>query len=136
MKLLMFQARRFWFQPFSKTLADAEDAGGEEEVREAVVVFLCAEAEDESKGSKLLTKALKNIKWLARKRGLERVVLHSFAHLSASVASADFAGNFIETLGSRLTDTGYEVRITPFGYFCEWDLSVYGESLAKVYKEL
>ena len=135
MKLLMFQARRFWFRPFSKTLADAGDAHGEEEVREAVVVFLCAEAEDESKEGKLLTKALKNIKWLARKRGLGRVVLHSFAHLSARVASAGFAGGFIETLEARLINTGYEVHTTPFGYFCEWELSVYGESLAKVYKE-
>ena len=105
-------------------------------MREAVVVFLCAEAEDESKEGKLLTKALENIKWLARKRGLGRVVLHSFAHLSARVASAGFAGGFIETLEARLTNAGYEVRTTPFGYFCEWELSVYGESLAKVYKEL
>ena len=39
-------------------------------------------------------------------------------------------------LAERLRGTGYEVKITPFGYFCEWDLSVYGESLAKVWKEV
>ena len=36
----------------------------------------------------------------------------------------------------RLGSTGYEVKTTPFGWFCEWDLSVYGESLAKVWKEI
>ena len=29
-----------------------------------------------------------------------------------------------------------EVATTPFGWFCEWDLAVYGESLAKVWKEV
>ena len=36
----------------------------------------------------------------------------------------------------RLAGGGYEVATTPFGWFCEWDLSVYGESLAKVWKEV
>jgi hypothetical protein len=40
------------------------------------------------------------------------------------------------TLQQRLGETGYQVWTTPFGYFCEWDLSVYGESLAKVWKEI
>ena len=35
-----------------------------------------------------------------------------------------------------LGNTGYRVWQTPFGYFCEWDLAVYGDSLAKVFKEL
>ena len=132
----MFQARRFWYRPFSKTLEEAEDAAVEGEAREAVVAFVCAEAGDESQGGKLLTKALKNVKWLARKRGLERVVLHSFAHLSPRVASPDFAGAFIASLEARLRDAGFQAQSTPFGYFCEWDLAVYGDSLAKVYKEL
>jgi hypothetical protein len=40
------------------------------------------------------------------------------------------------SLAERLRDTGYHVWLTPFGYFCEWELSVYGESLAKVWKEI
>ena len=28
------------------------------------------------------------------------------------------------------------VWITPFGWVCEWELSVYGKSLAKVFKSL
>ena len=49
-----------------------------------------------------------------------------------------YGGNaaFIEDLAERLRDTGYEVWTTPFGWFCEWDLAVRGESLAKVWKEV
>jgi hypothetical protein len=135
-KLLMFQARRFWYRPFSKTLEQAEDASGEEKVPEAAVIFVHAEAEDEQQRSKVLTKALKNIKWLANKRGLKNVVLHSFTHLSASTASPEFAHSFLEEVAERLRRTGYNVWLTPFGYVCEWELSVYGESLAKVFKEI
>ena len=63
-------------------------------------------------------------------------VLHSFTHLASSKASPQFAKDFIERLASRLRENGYDVLVTPFGYVCEWDLSVYGESLAKVYKEV
>jgi hypothetical protein len=136
MKLLLFQARRFWYRPFSKTLEQAEDASGEEEVPEAAVVFVHAESEDEQRRSKVLTKALKNIKWLANKRGLKNIVLHSFTHLAGSKASPEFARNFLEEVAGRLRRTGYNVWLTPFGYVCEWELSVYGESLAKVFKEV
>jgi hypothetical protein len=136
MKLLMFQARRFCYRPFSKVLEQAEDTGGEEEKPEAAVVFIHAEAEDEQRRSKVLTKALKNIKWLANKRGLKNIVLHSFTHLVDSKASPKLAPDFLEEVARRLRRTGYNVWLTPFGYVCEWELSVYGESLAKVFKEI
>ncbi|GAB4405652.1 MAG: hypothetical protein Kow00123_17970 [Anaerolineales bacterium] len=136
MKLLMFQAKRFWFRSFSKTLEFVEDQEVEQEVRDAAVIFIHAEAGDEAQGPSLLTKALKNIKWIANKRGLKNVVLHSFTHLADTTAPPEYAQRALETLAARLRDAGYTVAVTPFGYFCEWDLSVYGESLAKVYKAL
>jgi hypothetical protein len=127
---------RYWYRPFSKTLEQAEDASGEEEVPEAVVIFVHAEAEDEQRRSKVLTKALKNIRWLANKRGLKNIVLHSFTHLADSKASPEFARGFLEEVDGRLRRTGYNVWLAPFGYVCEWELSVHGESLAKVFKEI
>ena len=136
MRLLMFQAKRFWWRSFSKTLESVEDLKVEDEVADAAVVFLQVEARDAAGRDDVFRKALKNVKWLANKRELKRVVLHSFTHLGGENAEPDFAGAFISELADRLRATGYEVWITPFGYFNEWDLSVYGESLAKVWKEI
>lgn len=136
MKLLMFQAKRFWYRSFSKTLDFVEDQEVEGEVHNAAVIFIHAEPADEGQEAATLRKALKNIKWIANKRDLRNVVLHSFTHLADETASAEFAQRFFDLLTERLTSTGYTVSVTPFGYFCEWDLSVYGESLAKVYKAL
>jgi hypothetical protein len=136
MKLLMFQAKRFRFRTFEKTLAQAPDLDLEEEIPEAAVIFLQVESRDEENLDSVFSKTLKNIKWLANKRGLKKVVLHSFTHLGGETASPEFARTFLEKLAERLQGTGYGVWITPFGYVCEWDLSVYGESLAKVFKAL
>lgn len=136
MKLLMFQAKRFWFRSFAKSLASVEEQDVEEEVRDAAVIFIHAEAGDEERASALLKKALKNIKWIANKRGLRNVVLHSFTHLADTSAPPEFAQGLLEALAGRLRSAGYAVVQTPFGYFCEWELSVFGESLARVYKSL
>lgn len=136
MKLLMFQARRFAFRPFSRHAPGAADAGEGEELREVAVVFTHTEAADESAGGRLVSKAVKNIKWLANKRALKNIVLHSFSHLSSSKSTPEFARETLEAVAARLTGAGYHVVLTPFGYTCEWQLDCYGESLAKVYKEL
>ena len=136
MKLLMFQSPRFHFKSFLKTRPEAADHEIDEDVTEAAVIFVHAEAEDEERSTKVFSKVLKNIKWIANKRGLRNVVLHSFTHLSESKAEAEFAHAFLEDLAARLEQSGYSVWLTPFGYTCEWDLSVYGESLAKVFKSI
>ena len=138
MKLLTFLARRFAWRSHAKTLADASDDEVAEEVADAVVVFLHAEEKDAGgeERKRAFRHTLKHVKWLANKRGLENVVLHSFTHLGAENAPPEFARGFIEELAERLRATGYAVWTTPFGWFCEWDLSVHGESLAKVWKEV
>jgi transcriptional regulator of aromatic amino acid metabolism len=138
MKLLCFQAKRFRWKTHSKTLPDVTDQDIDREVFETVVVFLHAEVADgeAERCASVLRQSLKHIKWLANKRELKNIVLHSFTHLGGATASPELAESLIATLQQRLTETGYQVWTTPFGYFCEWDLSVYGESLAKVWKEI
>ena len=42
----------------------------------------------------------------------------------------------VRDLAERLRKTGYEVAITPFGWFSAWSIDVRGESLAKVFKHI
>ena len=138
MKLLTFQARRFAWKAFSQTLENVPQGSDAGELLETVVVFVHAQVPDEAEGerSKIFRRALKHVKWLANKREFKNVVLHSFTHLGGENASPEFAQGFLDELRERLESTGYTVAQTPFGWFCEWELSVYGESLAKVWKEI
>lgn len=137
MKLLTFQAERFAWKPFQRTLDDAAD-GVPGDVREAVVVFVHAEAQDadQERRATVFRHTLKHVKWIANKRELKNVVLHSFTHLGAENADPAFARDFLVELQERLSATGYGAHVTPFGWFCSWELAVYGESLAKVWKEI
>jgi hypothetical protein len=138
MKLLCFQAKRFRWKTHSKTLPEVPAQDVDQTVEATVVVFIHAEAQDavEERKISVLRQTLKHIKWLANKREFKNIVLHSFAHLGGEVAAPPFAQDLITAVAERLRENGYQVWITPFGYFCEWDLSVYGDSLAKVWKEI
>ena len=136
MKLLMFNVREFWYKTYTKTLKEVIDTDEEESVKDAIVVFANVEREDQEQTVSTIRKAVKNILWLARKTGRSRIVLHSFAHLSDSKSSVEFAAQVFEAIEDRLTQKGYEVSSTPFGYFLEFKIHVLGESLAKVWKTL
>jgi hypothetical protein len=94
MKLLCFQAKHFRWKTHSKTLADTPDQDVENEVNETVVVFIHAETSDENeeKRNSVLRQTLKHIKWLANKRELKHIVIHSFTHLGGETASPAFRG--------------------------------------------
>jgi len=136
MKLLMFLAPRFRYRPFVSTSDGARINDDEQCVRNAAVIFVHAEENDPLAGARLLTKFVKNVKWIANKREYKNVVLHSFTHLSESKSAPEFAESFLSRASERLSASGYRVRLTPFGYSCEWELTVHGEPLAKVFKNL
>ena len=136
MRILGYQAASFSWQPFSKTLEDDDLLAQPGEAENAVVLFMHIENKDvHEEFSRSFKKALKHIKWMANKRELKNIVLHSFAHLGGDSCTPEQAKHFLDSLDERLSRTGYQVQQTPFGWFSSWNLSVFGESMAKVYKE-
>src|SRR3954453_18482830 len=108
MKLLCFQARRFRWKTHSKTLPEIADIDVQAEVTNALVVFLHAEESDGEGERKnpVFRGTLKHIKWLANKRELKDIVIHSFTHLGGQTAGPPWAKTFIENVAERLRDTG------------------------------
>jgi hypothetical protein len=133
---LCFLARRFEWAPFERTLPDAGEAPPSGAVEHALVAFLHVEARDVADTADAVRKTIKHLKWIANKRDVKEIVLHSFTHLGGESAEPALALAFLGAVRERLESTGYRVSITPFGWFSSWTLDVYGESLAKVYKEL
>ncbi|UGV40769.1 threonyl-tRNA synthetase editing domain-containing protein [Methanococcoides orientis] len=136
MKILMFDTEYFWYDTFSKTLDHVEDTEKEEKIADNAVVFIHVEVEDEERKNKVVKSAVKSLKWYLNKVNKEKIVLHSFAHLSSSTSSPEFAAEVISEIKEKLENKGIEVHTTPFGYFSEFSIHVRGESLAKVFKEI
>ncbi|MBI4824794.1 MAG: hypothetical protein HY807_00015 [Nitrospirae bacterium] len=135
MRLILYYAPSFWFKTHKKILDDVPDHEMEETVENAVVVFYQAEENDCEKKSSVVSKFVKNIKWVAGKFDTKTIVLHSFSHLSMSKAAPELTNEIITDVKERLLRTGYAITETPFGYLNEWKMHVAGESLAKVFKE-
>jgi len=135
MKLLLFYAHSFSYKTAAKSLPTVPDVEKKESVTNGVVIFFHVEAEDMENRSKVIQKFVKNAKWLCGKFATKNVVLHSFNHLSGSKAEPDFSRELLDEVVTRLERTDYQVMVTPFGYFNEFDIHVAGDSLAKVFKE-
>ena len=136
MKLLLLFVHEYWLRPFEPSLPAAPAAPPGVESGPAVAALIHVEAQDPERHATLVTKAIKNIKWLAGKFETRTVVLHSFAHLASTRAEPEQADVLMTAMRERLESAGYTVHTTPFGWFNEFRLHVAGPSLAKVFVEL
>lgn len=134
MKLLMFATHEFWCKSTIKTVEKEADDFREVAGNETIVAFVQFEEADADHSGPVVTKLIKNIKWLSGKFGWKRVILHSFNHLSDSSLNYDSAKKLLFNAKERLDKVGYEVRVTPFGHVCELKMHVSGETLGRVFK--
>ncbi|WP_439184968.1 threonyl-tRNA synthetase editing domain-containing protein [Carboxylicivirga taeanensis] len=137
MKVLIFYTKEFGYHPAEKNLEDAPDPGGPKSFSNCLLACIQIEQDDEEKGLRSREKKLVNhLKWAARKNNTNKVVLHSFAHLSDSKASVDFTKQLFDEAQTRLENADYDVAQTPFGYFLDLKIDAPGFSLARIWAEL
>lgn len=135
MKLLMVFAKKVSFSPSVKNLETAENIETGAEFEDILIAFIHAEAQDEKDFKETEKKLVKNLKWGARKNETNRILLHSFAHLSASKASPDFTKQVLDKAEERLKNSQFEVYQTPFGYFLDMNMEWRGYSQARIFRE-
>jgi hypothetical protein len=138
MKLLVFLTESFEYRACEagSPLAPEIPEPGADHVEHAIVAFIQCEPRDEERGEAVLKQAVKYFRWFARKRGVTRLVLHSFAHLAEERSSPEFARDLLAELGERLETYGFEVHHTPFGWSLQWTMGVEGHGYAKTFKSL
>jgi hypothetical protein len=107
-KILIFLAETFEYQASERSspLAGEPPQPAHDAVEDAIVAFIQCEPRDEDRGDAALKQAVKYFRWFARKRGVQRLVLHSFAHLGEERSSPEFARDLLAALG-------HPVRLEP-----------------------
>ncbi len=137
MKVLVMYTSRFAYTPQVKNSAQAEDTATAACHENCIVAFIQIEADDEEKDVTSREKKLVNhLKWTLRKNKANKIVLHSFAHLSDSKASFEFTKAIFDEAEKRLQNAGYETVQTPFGYFLDLEIQAPGYSLARIWASL
>ncbi|MCB9209517.1 MAG: hypothetical protein H6609_09055 [Ignavibacteriales bacterium] len=135
MKLLIFYVDKFVFETNKKGLESAEEIEIKNSIENAVIGFIHVEEKDEENQNYVETKLVKNLKWAARKNETNKIVLHSFNHLSNSSANPEFTLQIFNNVEERLKSSEYETSQTPFGYFLNIEMHAPGKPLARIFKE-
>ena len=137
MKVLCFYTTNFSYTPAVKNLEAVDDHYQGASFSETIVAFIHIEESDEASDITSREKKLTNhLKWVARKNNTQNIVLHSFAHLATTKASAGFTLNVFNATQQRLENGGYLVAQTPFGYFLDLKMEAPGFSMARIWAEL
>ncbi len=132
----MIYMKRFSYNPTIKTIESMPDYTEKKEFENIQAAFIQVEKEDEENETAVKKKLLKNLKWIAGKNNTKHIILHSFAHLSESKADPVFTKTIFDDIDERLTNSGFQVEQTPFGYFLDLEINAPGYSLARVFKNL
>lgn len=137
MKVLVMYVDEFSYVPALKNLESATDVTEGATFNDAILAFIQVEQSDEENDVKSREKKLVNhLKWTARKNNCQKIILHSFAHLSDSKASVEFTKEIFDEAEKRLQNGGFETAQTPFGYFLDLNLKAPGHSLARIWATL
>ncbi len=136
MKLLIIYANKFGYKTSNKGLENAETIDEESLYTNSLVGFIHFEEKDEENLSSVETKMIKQLKWAARKNETDKIILHSFAHLSNSKGSPELTKQLFNSAEERLKNSGYEVSQTPFGYFLDLNVQAPGHSFSRLFKDI
>lgn len=137
MKVLVMYTTHFAYEPKIKNVEEVEDKTQGATFDDCLVAFIQVEEADEEKSLSSREKKLVNhLKWALRKNNSNKIVLHSFAHLSDSKASLEFTQSLFDKAAQRLQNADIETAQTPFGYFLDLDIKAPGFSLARIWATL
>lgn len=138
MRILFLHADRFTYEVRSRTkVADeAEPVPRKASFDECLVCFVSAEARDEADVSAVARRAGDEIADVARQVKEERVVLYPYAHLSPSLARPGKAKEILARLETEVRARGYEVHLSPFGWYKSFEVACKGHPLSELSREV
>lgn len=137
MKVLVMYTTHFGYEPKVKNVESVPDVTMGMQFNDCLVAFIQVEESDEEKTVLSREKKLVNhLKWTLRKNNCQKIILHSFAHLSESKATLEFTKEIFDQAQIRLENADIETAQTPFGYFLDLDIKAPGFSLARIWSSL
>jgi threonyl-tRNA synthetase len=133
-KLLCLHANTFRYRFDHPTPgADEHEAGEEADFEEALVVFVAVEPGDEDK----INHAAKEVRHLARRADVKRIVVNPFVHLTSEPAQPGEAHEDSERLAERLRETfDGEVAYTSFGWYKAFRIDVRGDEASMFFRHV
>ena len=131
MRLLLIHADYIEYEPKQKTKLAEPCEPKRERVEECLVVFTSVEKGDEG----VVDRAVEEIKDVARKLGVDRIVVYPYAHLSSNLADADTAVSVLKEIEEKLKGE-FDVHRAPFGWYKAFKISCKGHPLSELSRSI
>ncbi|TMI48416.1 threonine--tRNA ligase [Candidatus Bathyarchaeota archaeon] len=135
MRLLLVHADRFEYEAREKAVKEPEpldESHKKGALENGLVVFSTVEKNDEQEPGQIATNAASSIEevlgWLKTKK----VMVYPYAHLSTNLASREPAISILKALEEKLTQKGYEVSRSPFGWYKSFTITAKGHPLSEL----
>ena len=136
MKLLLIHSDYIEYETKEKAIGDAEEIEKSKDgMEDCLVAFVAIEKRDEENKDAVVSKAREEIKEVAEKIKVNRVMLYPYAHLSSELASSKAAKSILLDLENALKED-FEVKRAPFGWYKAFKISCKGHPLSELSREI
>ncbi|TMI57351.1 threonine--tRNA ligase [Candidatus Bathyarchaeota archaeon] len=135
MRLLLVHADRFEYEAREKAVKEPEPLDESHKrgaLENGLVVFSTVEKNDEQEPEQIATNAASSIEEVLRWLKTKKVMVYPYAHLSTNLASREPAISILKALEEKLTQKGYEVSRSPFGWYKSFTITAKGHPLSEL----
>jgi len=135
MRFLSFHCEEFKYKATKRSRSEVyeelTDDNKENGVKNAIVLFISVEKQDENNPS-FIEKSISEIEKIIKQLKVTNIVILSFAHLFGQLSSPEFGLKSLKKLTSILEEKGFTVIRPPFGWFNELELKAKGHPLSRI----
>ncbi|MFX1520353.1 MAG: threonine--tRNA ligase [Promethearchaeota archaeon] len=133
MKLLSIHSNGFSYEVKQKATKDAEEIEYEsyKTSERVLVIFISVEKSDEKNPELATELASKKIHELADELGESNIVIYPYAHLSSQLSSPETAKQTLKRLSEVLSEKGYNIVRSPFGWYKAFNVNCIGHPRAE-----
>ncbi len=115
----------------SKVIEEILEENKENQVEDALVLFISMEKSDEAK-TEILEKGINEIEKITKQLKISNIVVIPFAHLFGQLSSLEYAFESFKKIESLLKLKEYSVLRLPFGWFNELEMKAKGHPLSRI----
>jgi threonyl-tRNA synthetase len=132
MKILSIHSDYINIEAKKKAISNAEEIKDSKlSMEECLVIFCAAEKEDEKNPEDVAKNLSKEIKDIANKLEIERIVLYPYVHLSSNPSNPKIALQILKLSESELKKN-YEIMRAPFGWYKGFEIKCKGHPLSEL----
>ena len=115
----------------SKVIEEILEENKENQVDNALVLFISMEKSDEAK-TEIIEKGINEIEKITKQLKVSTIVIIPFAHLFGQLSSLEYAFESFKKIESLLKLKDYSVLRLPFGWFNELEMRAKGHPLSRI----